>query len=83
MCRDLGWMSLETAIHKITGYPAQRFGMHGIGLLREGYSADITIFNPLTIRSLASYDKPEQNPEGIAWVLREGRVLLEPASQTR
>jgi len=83
MCRDLGWLPLETAIHKITGYPAERFGMKEIGLLREGYLADVTIFDPQRIRSHASYDDPERAPEGIEYVLREGRILLEPASQTR
>lgn len=76
MCRDRGWMSLETAIHKITGFPSERFGLTDRGVLREGAFADITVFNPQMIRSRATYDHPERSPEGIVWVFREGRSLL-------
>lgn len=76
LCRDRKWMPLETAIHKITGFPAERFGIAERGLLREGYFADIAIFDPEAIRSLATYSDPEQAPEGVRYVFREGRSLL-------
>jgi N-acyl-D-aspartate/D-glutamate deacylase len=82
ICRELRWLPLEQAIHKITGFPAERFGLQKIGLLREGYLADVTVFDPERIRSHASYDDPERAPEGIAYVFREGQTLLAPASQT-
>jgi dihydroorotase/N-acyl-D-amino-acid deacylase len=76
LCRERKWMKTETAIHKITGFPADRFGMTDRGRLREGYMADITVFDPLTIRSLATYDDPAQPPAGILHVFRAGRSLL-------
>jgi N-acyl-D-amino-acid deacylase len=81
LCRDRGWMDLETAVHKITGFPAQRFGLGRRGLLREGYVADVTVFDPLTIRSRATYTDPTQSPEGIRYVIKAGRSLLAQASQ--
>ena len=79
MCRDRGWMSLETAIYKVTGFPAARFRIADRGVLREGAFADITVFDPKTIRSRATYDDPEQSPEGVRHVFREGRSLLAAA----
>ncbi len=75
-CREKNWLDLPTAIHKITGLPAERFGLKEIGLLRRGYMADITVFDPVTIRSHATYTAPRQRPEGIVYVLRRGRTLL-------
>jgi N-acyl-D-amino-acid deacylase len=80
LCRDRGWLKIETAIHKITGFPAERFGIEDRGFLRPGYVADITVFDPLKIRSHSTYSDPEREPEGVRYVMREGRVLLEEAS---
>jgi N-acyl-D-amino-acid deacylase len=80
LCRDRGWMSSETAIHKITGFPARRFGLSNKGLLKPGYAADVTVYDPLKIRSRATYSDPEQSPEGIRYVIRAGQFLLEPVS---
>jgi dihydroorotase/N-acyl-D-amino-acid deacylase len=81
LCRDRQWMDLATAVHKITGFPAERFGLGKRGLLREGYVADVTIFDPLTIRSRATYADPTQSPEGIRYVIRAGQTLLAQASR--
>jgi dihydroorotase/N-acyl-D-amino-acid deacylase len=70
--RDPAWLPLETAIHKITGAPARRFGIAQRGELRPGYAADITVFDPKRIASRASYANPEQRPEGIVQVFRDG-----------
>ncbi len=76
LCRDRGWMTVETAVRKITGFPAERFGIKDRGYLREGYVADITVFDPRTIRSRATYEDPAQAPEGVRWVFKGGRSLL-------
>lgn len=81
LSRDRGWLPLTTAIHKITGFPAERFGLRERGFLREGYIADVTVFDPETIRSRATYTDPEQSPEGVRYVFRAGRTLLAQASQ--
>ncbi|RXH54133.1 N-acyl-D-amino-acid deacylase family protein [Granulicella sibirica] len=76
LCRDRKWMTTETAIHKITGFPASRFGIGNRGFLRKGYAADITVYDPATIRSLATYEDPTRAPEGILHVIRAGQSLL-------
>jgi N-acyl-D-aspartate/D-glutamate deacylase len=76
LCRDQGWMPVETAVRKITGFPADRFGIKDRGYLHAGAVADVTVFDPAEIRSHATYDSPEQAPEGVLHVFREGRSLL-------
>ncbi|TJZ68363.1 N-acyl-D-amino-acid deacylase family protein [Chitiniphilus eburneus] len=68
--RDAGLFPLETAVHKMTGLSAQRFGLRGRGLLREGHRADLTLFDPATVRDVASFERPAQPAAGIlgVWV---------------
>ena len=80
LVRDRGWMSTEKAIHKITGFPAERFGMADRGYIRKDYVADITVYDPQQMRSRATYEDPTQFPEGVRYVFREGCSLLESAS---
>ncbi len=73
--REKRWMTLESAVHKITGKPAMRFRLAGRGLLKPGAFADVTIFDPVTIGSPASYSDPQQPPTGVHLVLREGKEI--------
>jgi N-acyl-D-amino-acid deacylase len=70
-------LSLELAVHKMTGLPARRFGLAGRGLLQPGACADITVFNPTTIADRATYAAPTAEPLGIQWVLVNGQVAVE------
>ena len=72
LCRRQGWLSLQDAIHKVTGKPAERFGIFNRGLLKPGYFADITVFDPAQVDSKANYDTPDVAPVGIRYVLRNG-----------
>lgn len=74
--RDRHWMSLPEAIHKVTGKPAARLRLNKRGLLREGFAADITVFDPQTIRSRATYETPDLPPEGIRFVIRDGQFSI-------
>lgn len=74
-CREKRWMDLPEAIHKITGRPAERFGLRDRGLVRAGYAADVAVFDPQTVGSPATYENPERPPEGIRLVMREGAAL--------
>jgi N-acyl-D-aspartate/D-glutamate deacylase len=75
-CREQKWMTLPEAIQKITRKPAERFRLKDRGSLEPGAFADITVFNPETIRSRATYNDPERAPEGIELVLRNGREIF-------
>lgn len=68
---------LQTAVYKCTALPASRLNLKDRGLLKEGYAADIVIFNPDTIRDLAAFDAPHQYPIGIEHVLVNGDHTLE------
>ena len=70
-------MTLEEGIHKLTGKAAQSFHMDKRGLLKEGYFADITIFDSDKISDKGTFTEPEQYPEGIEFVLVNGQVALE------
>ena len=80
--RERGLLSLETAVHKMTGLPARRFGLAGRGLLREGAAADITVFDAATVADHATYDTPDAPPESIACVLVNGVVAVEHGEGT-
>lgn len=58
----------------MTSLPAQREHLRGRGLLRQGYFADVTIFDPATIRDTATYQSPSQVSEGIKYVLVNGKL---------
>ncbi|HET9018357.1 MAG TPA: amidohydrolase family protein, partial [Acetobacteraceae bacterium] len=68
--RDLGLMSLETAVHKMTGQTAAVFGLVDRGVIREGAYADLVLFDPATVRDAADYDHPTRPAPGIlqTWV---------------
>lgn len=75
-------LSLAEAIRKMTSFPAQRLGLQDRGLIREGMVADITIFNPETIRDKGTFAEPNQYPEGIEYVLVSGQVAMEKGRLT-
>ena len=68
--REEKLFSLTDAVHKMTGMPAQRFGIARRGLIREGYWADMTLFDPRKIMDMATYSDPARPAEGIkaVWV---------------
>lgn len=73
--REKQWMPLETAIHKVTGKPAERFNIAQRGFLRVGYHADITVFDPAAVNSPATFENPELPPAGIKHVFRNGVLM--------
>src|SRR5437879_5896288 len=81
--RDLHLLPLEQAIRKITSLPAQREHLVNRGLLKEGFFADITIFDPATIIDNATYTQPAQISEGVKYVLVNGQLEFETGSLTR
>ena len=75
--RELKLISLEDAIRKMTSLPAQTFGFRDRGLIREGFAADLVIFDENTIIDQATFDKPHQFPLGISYVIVNGAPVLE------
>ncbi len=70
--RDQRLLPLTEAIHRATMLPASIFGLRGRGQIREGFSADIAIFDPDTISDRATFEDPFQKPTGIPYVLVNG-----------
>ncbi|KAF1027950.1 MAG: D-aminoacylase [Pseudomonas sp.] len=68
--RDVGLFPLHTAVHKMTGLSAARYGLVGRGEIREGNWADLVLFDPLRVRDVADFKDPQRAAEGIdgVWV---------------
>ena len=75
--RDLGRLSLEQAIHKMTGLPAEHMGLTQRGKVAEGYIADLVLFNPATITDRATTQAPHQFSEGVSDVWVAGQRVLQ------
>ncbi len=77
-----GTLALEEAVFKMTGLPARKLGLTDRGVIREGAAADLAIFDPERIRSRATYRDPRRYPEGIEYVIVNGRIVAERGTHT-
>jgi N-acyl-D-amino-acid deacylase len=75
--RDKKIISLEEAIRRMTSLPAQKFGLKDRGLLREGFAADILIFDDKQVQDLSTYDKPHAFSKGFQYVIVNGEIEVE------
>ena len=75
-------LRLPEAIRKMTSFPAQRLGLSDRGVLRDGYRADIVIFNPDTVRTDATRHDPKHYPVGIDYVIVNGEIVIEKGTNT-
>ncbi len=75
-------ISLEQAIHAATGLPAQVLGLKDRGLVREGYAADLVVFDPTAIADKATFTHPHQYSEGVRFVLVNGALAVEEGNFT-
>ncbi len=80
--RERKLFSLETAVSKMTGMCAARLRLPDRGLLRPGYAADLTVFDPATVKDEATFADPHRHPTGIPWVIVNGAVVVEGGSFT-
>ena len=80
--RDEHLLSMEEAIHKMTGGPAARVGLKERGVLRVGMFADVTVFNPQTVIDRATFELPNQYPAGIEYVLVNGQISVDKGQRT-
>ena len=79
--RDEKIISLEEAVRRMTSLPAQKFNLKDRGLLKEGFAADILIFNDKEVQDLSTYNKPHQYSKGFTYVIVNGRVSVEKGVQ--
>ncbi|MEO8858310.1 MAG: D-aminoacylase [Burkholderiaceae bacterium] len=75
--RERGLFSLETAVYKMTGLPARRFGLHERGLLCAGHAADVVVFDSSTVADRATFEEPTKPSAGIAAVFVNGLLACE------
>ncbi len=80
--REQALLPLEEAVAKMTGLPARRLGLRDRGVLAVGAKADIVALDPARVQDLATYEEPHQYPTGIAYVLVNGRVVIEGGEHT-
>ncbi|TVR36541.1 MAG: D-aminoacylase [Balneolaceae bacterium] len=80
--RDERLIPLEEAIYRLTGLPAANLKLNNRGLLKEGYYADIVIFNPHTIQDHATFENPHQYATGVEHVFVNGVPVLEDGEHT-
>ena len=82
LVREEGLLDLPEAIRKMTSFPAQCLGLSDRGILRDGFAADVVVFDPGTVRSPATLEQPKQFPQGIHYVIVNGQVVIDQGQHT-
>jgi dihydroorotase/N-acyl-D-amino-acid deacylase len=80
--RDEKILTLEDAVRKMTTLPAQILGLRDRGQIREGFAADIVLFNPATVRETTTFEKTKSYPEGIPYTIVNGVVVIDNGRHT-
>jgi len=75
--RDKKLLTLESAVHKMTGLPAARLGVIDRGLVRPGLAADLVLFDPATVVDRADYAEPHRYAAGVEYLLVDGETVIE------
>ena len=81
--RERHVLSLEDAIRKMTSLPAQILGVRDRGQLRDGFAADVVVFDPATVGETNSFEKPKSYAKGVDYVLVNGAVVIDKGVHTR
>ncbi|MFD9355536.1 amidohydrolase family protein [Streptomyces sp. NPDC060031] len=80
--RELGVLTLEECVAHLAGRPAARLRLPDRGLVREGYRADLVLFDPDTVAAGSTYERPRALPTGIPYVLIDGRFVMRDGRRT-
>jgi N-acyl-D-amino-acid deacylase len=75
-------LTLEDAVHRLSGLPAHNLSLEDRGLLRTGYFADVVVFDPKTIQDHATFEKPHQYATGVSEVLVNGQLAIKDGVPT-
>ncbi|WP_328512251.1 D-aminoacylase [Streptomyces sp. NBC_00376] len=81
--RELGILSLEECVAHLTSRPARRLRLADRGYVREGYRADLVLFDPATVAAGSTFEEPRTLPVGIPHVLIDGRFVIEDGRRTQ
>ena len=82
MVRQRGLLSLSDAIYKMSGFPAERFGLRGRGRIAEGHGADLVVFDPATVAAGSTFADPKLPPSGIGDVVVNGTPVIADGAPT-
>jgi N-acyl-D-aspartate/D-glutamate deacylase len=80
--RDEKVLTLEDAVRKMTSLPAQIMRLRDRGQIREGFAADLTMFDPATVKETNSFEKPKSYPAGIPYTIVNGVVVIDGGKHT-
>ena len=80
--REEGVLTLPEAVRKMTSMNAEKLGIADRGLLKEGWKADITIFDPATVQDEATFENPHQYASGIPYVIVNGSLVIDQGEHT-
>jgi len=75
--REQHVLTLEEAVRRMSGYPAERLKLWDRGLLRPGMKADVVVFDPAVVGDRATYEKPHQYSVGMHQVIVNGKIVLD------
>ncbi|MCK4582954.1 amidohydrolase family protein [Candidatus Bathyarchaeota archaeon] len=79
---DEGVLTMEEAVRKMTSLPASFLGLQDRGIVREGFWADLVVFDPDTVKNVATYGEPCLFPKGIPYVLVNGKLAIDEGKHT-
>jgi N-acyl-D-aspartate/D-glutamate deacylase len=80
--RDQKVLTLAEAVRKMTSLPAQILGLKDRGQIKEGFAADLAIFDPARVRETNSFEKPKSYAEGVPYVIVNGVVVIDKGQHT-
>jgi N-acyl-D-aspartate/D-glutamate deacylase len=80
--RGRGEISVSEAVRRMTSLPAARFGLTDRGRLTGGAWADVAVFDPAGFRDTATFADPKREPEGLYWVIVNGRLAFDRGRHT-
>jgi N-acyl-D-amino-acid deacylase len=80
--RDEKLLTLEQAVHRLSGLPAENLHLKNRGFLKRGYFADVVVFDPQTIQDHATYEQPHQYATGVQHVFVNGVQVVRDGEHT-
>lgn len=80
--RELRVLSMEEAVKKMSWLPAQRLGLKDLGAIKVGFRASLVLFDPKTFSDTATYQDPQQFPEGLSFVMVNGKMVIDELRRT-